>query len=85
MALLDFPIPNTNVNLTCYDSKCSDVPAYNVVTKLAADGATGIIGEVCSGASLAAQGLVTSKKIPMISPASSASVLSQVGAHLRVY
>eukprot|EP00775_Hariotina_reticulata_P003097 gene3097-3376_t len=83
MALLDFPIPGTNVNLTCYDSKCGDVPAYNVVTRLAAENATAIIGEICSGASLAAQGIVTSKQIPMISPASSASALSQVDFFFR--
>lgn len=39
--------------------------------------AVGVIGEVCSGASVAAAGVANAKKIPVISPASTSPSLSQ--------
>lgn len=33
-------IPNLNINLTCFNSRCSDIPTYAAVTRLADEGAS---------------------------------------------
>jgi hypothetical protein len=45
--------------------------------------AVALIGEICSGASVAAAKVANARKIPMISPASPTSALSQVDLFYR--
>eukprot|EP00775_Hariotina_reticulata_P012157 gene12157-12295_t len=84
MALEQHMIPGFNFVLQCKDSQCVDVPAFNAVEHLAAQGVVGLIGEVCSGASVAAAGRATELNIPIISPVSTASSLSEPDAFFRV-
>ncbi|KAF6261902.1 periplasmic binding protein-like I [Scenedesmus sp. NREL 46B-D3] len=77
-------LPGVNVNLTCINSKCIDIPTYNAVYDLAERGAVAVIGEVCSGASVAAAGVSNAKKLPIISPSSTTPSLSQPDFFFRV-
>lgn len=76
-------VPDLNINLTCFNSRCSDIPAYAAVTKFADEGAVGVIGEICSRATVAAAGVASMRKIPVISPASTSPSLSQIDYFFR--
>ncbi|KAF6254600.1 periplasmic binding protein-like I [Scenedesmus sp. NREL 46B-D3] len=47
------------------------------------DAAVGVIGEVCSGASVAAAGVADSRRVPLVSPASTSPSLSRADYFLR--
>lgn len=87
MAIMDKAatlLPGVTVNLTCINSKCVDIPTYNAVYDLAEEKAVAVLGEVCSGASVAAAGVSNAKKIPIISPSSTSPSLSQPDFFFRV-
>ncbi|WIA43947.1 hypothetical protein OEZ86_010340 [Tetradesmus obliquus] len=87
MAIMDKAatlLPGVTVNLTCINSKCVDIPTYNAVYDLAEEKAVALLGEVCSGASVAAAGVSNAKKIPIISPSSTSPSLSQPDFFFRV-
>lgn len=66
-----------NITILYQDTKCDAKEAINGVTKLiTSDKVSAIIGEVCSGATLAAAPIAEKNKIPMISPASTSPKLS---------
>uniref|UniRef100_A0A383W2N6 Receptor ligand binding region domain-containing protein n=1 Tax=Tetradesmus obliquus TaxID=3088 RepID=A0A383W2N6_TETOB len=76
-------LPGVAVNITCINSKCEDIPAYMAVSKFAAEGAIGVIGDICSRASVAAAGIANMRKIPIISPASTSPSLSETDFFFR--
>eukprot|EP00775_Hariotina_reticulata_P002011 gene2011-2333_t len=76
-------VPGVNINLTCLNSKCLGEPASLAASELADDGAVALIGEICSGASVAAAEVANKRKVPMISPASTSSALSQTDLFYR--
>lgn len=67
---------DVNVNLTCLNTKCLEIPAFNAAKELAKDGAVMMLGEICSDASVAAAGVANEYKIPLISPSSSSPQLT---------
>ncbi|MBI4021959.1 MAG: penicillin-binding protein activator [Candidatus Andersenbacteria bacterium] len=75
-------LTNANIELVFEDSKCEGKDAVSAVTKLInTDGVQAIIGEVCSGATLAAVPVATQRRIPMISAASTSPKLSESGEY----
>lgn len=77
MAAARLAPPGVTVSVRCVDSRCVDVLAHNAVEQLAGDSAViGIVGDVCSGASVAAAGRANDLGVPVISPTSTASVLT---------
>lgn len=75
--------PPVNVNLTCLNSRCLDIPAYNAMSVLAKEGAVAVIGEICSAATVAAAGVAAAKEVPLISPASSSPQLTNMPFFFR--
>ena len=65
-----------NIEIVTEDSGCDKDKAITAVNKLVADGVVAIIGEVCSGASMAALPIAEAHKIIMVSPASTNPGLS---------
>ncbi len=69
-----------NVEVVYEDSKCDPKEAVNAVTKLVnVDKVVAIVGDVCSGATLAAAPVAEQNKVVMISPASTAPKLTDAG------
>lgn len=72
-----------NVELVYQDSKCDGKEAVNAVTKLINDDkVVAIIGELCSGATLAAAPVAEQNKVVMVSPASTAPTITQAGDYI---
>lgn len=69
----------SNVTLVQADSKCDAEAAPAAIKELLDQGVVAIIGEGCSGASLAALSQANAAKVPMISPSASSPELSIAG------
>lgn len=65
-----------NIELIQEDTKCDKTLTAAAVERLAAQGVVAIIGESCSGASLAALPEANKNKVVLISPSSSSPLLS---------
>lgn len=66
--------------MVCEDTQCVDVQALKAAAKLArSDNVDVIVGDVCSGASLAAMSVANKYQIPMVSAASTSTALSTAG------
>eukprot|EP00775_Hariotina_reticulata_P002127 gene2127-2446_t len=76
-------IPGVNVNLTCLNTKCVDIPSYMALARFADDKADVVVGDICSGASVAAAGVASARKLPLISPSSTSPALSQIDYFFR--
>jgi branched-chain amino acid transport system substrate-binding protein len=73
----------TNVEVIYEDSQCKPNEAVNAINKLInIDKVVAIIGEVCSGATLAAAPIAESNKVVMISPASTAPKITEAGDYI---
>ncbi|MFA5954221.1 MAG: penicillin-binding protein activator [Patescibacteria group bacterium] len=71
------------VELIYEDTKCEGADAVNAVTKLiSVDHVSAIIGEVCSGATLAAAPIANQDETVLISPASTSPKLSEAGRYI---
>ncbi|MCI0566304.1 penicillin-binding protein activator [bacterium] len=69
-----------NIELITEDSKCEGTDAVNAINKLiTADKVSAVLGEVCSGATLAAAPVAESNKIPLLSPVSSSPAITDAG------
>jgi ABC-type branched-subunit amino acid transport system substrate-binding protein len=79
MALTEFAAKNKGYNfvLTCMDSQCLPEGAKAAATALKSRGVVGVIGDICSAASIAAKDVLA--PILQISPTSSSSKLSIAG------
>lgn len=67
-----------NVKLVVEDSKCDPKEAVSAVNKLiSVNKVVAIVGEVCSGATLAAAPIAAQHKVIMVSPASTSPKLTQ--------
>lgn len=72
-----------NVEIIYEDSGCDPTEAVNSVNKLIdVDGVQAIVGEVCSGATLAAAPIAESKNVVMISPSSTSPKISEAGDYI---
>eukprot|EP00775_Hariotina_reticulata_P003309 gene3309-3585_t len=69
-------LPRYFVNLTVFNTKCEGMMAAEGVKYLAAEGVSGIIGDVCSTSSLAAAAANKALQIPILSPAATSPSLS---------
>lgn len=71
---------NANVEVIFEDSQCEGKDAVSAVNKLInTDGVQAIIGEVCSGATLAAMPVASERHVVLISAASTSPKLSEAG------
>ena len=69
-----------DIELIFADTKCDSMEAVTVINKLiTVDGVSAIIGDVCSGASLAAAPIALENKVVMISPSSTSPDLTNAG------
>ncbi len=72
-----------NIELIVEDSKCDAKEAVNAVNKLInVDEVQAIVGEVCSGATLAAAPIAEQNGVVMISAASTAPTVSDAGEYI---
>jgi branched-chain amino acid transport system substrate-binding protein len=72
----------SNLEIIYEDSKCEGKEAVNAITKLIdVDKVQVVIGEACSGATLAAFPVAKDNKVVLISPASTSPKLSEAGAY----
>lgn len=72
-----------NVELIIEDSKCEGKEAASVVNKLInIDGVSAIIGELCSGATLAAAPIADQSQVVLISPASTSPDITDAGEYI---
>lgn len=76
-------VPGANVNLTCVNTQCKDIPAHMATKAFADAGAIGVIGEVCSGATVAAAGVAAAAQLPLISPSATSPSLSVADTTFR--
>ncbi|MFA7286278.1 MAG: penicillin-binding protein activator [Patescibacteria group bacterium] len=68
------------IEIVFEDTKCEGRDTVNAVNKLiSVDGVSAIVGEVCSGATLAAAPVANQNGVVMISPASTSPRLSEAG------
>lgn len=72
-----------NINLTCLNTRCLDIPAHNAMEQLVKAGAVAVVGDICSAASVAAAGVAGTKQVPLISPASSSPQLTGMSFFYR--
>lgn len=71
------------IEIVFEDSKCDGKEAVNAINKLvSADKVQAIIGEVCSGGTLAAAPIAEQNKVVMLSAASTSSKISEAGAYI---
>jgi ABC-type branched-subunit amino acid transport system substrate-binding protein len=79
LALADFAAQNKGYNfvLTCLDSQCSAEYAKTAAATMKTRGVAGVIGEICSSASLAAKEVLA--PILLVSPTSTSSKLTIAG------
>ena len=79
---IELALANTDFKVIYEDSKCNGPDAVPAVRKLIdVDNVVAIIGELCSGASLAASPIAKEAGIAMISPASTSPDLTNAGEH----
>lgn len=72
-----------NVEIVYEDSKCDGKEAVNAINKLInVDQVVAIVGEVCSGATLAAAPVAEQNRVVMISPSSTSPKVSEAGAYI---
>ncbi len=71
-----------DVQLIFKQTDCDPTKAKTAVTDLAAQGVVGIVGEFCSGATLAAAPIANAKHVPLISGASTSPALTTAGAYV---
>lgn len=71
------------IEIVFEDSKCDGKEAVNAINKLiSADKVQAIIGEVCSGGTLAAAPIAEQNKVVMLSAASTSPKISEAGAYI---
>lgn len=74
---------NANIELIFEDSKCDGKDAANAINKLInIDGVSAIIGELCSGATLAAAPIAEESQVVLISPASTSPDITNSGQYI---
>lgn len=74
---------NAPIELITEDSQCDPTESVNVITKLiTVDGVQAIIGELCSGATLAAAPIAEENGVVLISPASTSPEVSEAGEYI---
>lgn len=74
---------NSNIQLVYEDTKCEGKEAVTAMNKLiSVDNVAAIIGELCSGATLAAAPLAEQNKVILISPASTSQELTNAGMYI---
>ena len=73
------------VELIVVDDQCKPELATNVATKLVSDGASIVIGHVCSGATKAVMGIYKDAKIIAISPSATTPPLTKSGEYPNFY
>ncbi len=72
-----------NVEIIYEDSKCNGKDAVSVINKLiSVDKVSAIVGEVCSGATLAIAPIAEKNKVVLISPASTSPKISSAGDYI---
>lgn len=72
-----------NVSVIYEDSKCEAKDAVNAINKLInIDKVVAIVGDVCSGATLAAAPVAEKNKVVMISPASTSPKITEAGDYI---
>lgn len=72
-----------NVQLIFEDSKCEGKDAASAINKLInVDGVSAIIGELCSGATLAAAPIAEANEVVLISPASTSPDVTNAGEYV---
>lgn len=82
LAVKDLGIEDS-VQLVFQDSKCEAKEAANAVNQLVnANKVVAIVGELCSGATLAAAPVVEQAQTPLVSPASTAPTVSDAGEYV---
>lgn len=73
-------IDGPEINIVYEDTKCKGKESAKAMRKLVSvDNAVSVIGEACSGATLAAAPIANRKKVPLISPASTSPKISDAG------
>ncbi len=73
----------TNVKIIYEDTKCDGKETVNAINKLInIDGVVAIVGEVCSGATLAAAPIAEESKIVLITPSSTSSEITKSGDYI---
>lgn len=73
----------TNVKLIYEDSRCEARSAVNAVNKLiSVDQVSVLIGEVCSGGTLAAAPIAEKNHVPLVTPASTSPAISEAGDYI---
>lgn len=81
LAIQEMALPN--VKLIYEDSQCEGKDAVNAIRKLIdVDKVQAIIGEVCSGATLAAAPVANANRVPMVSAASTSPDISDAGEYI---
>lgn len=82
LALADSGLENT-VTLAVQDSRCDAKDATNAVNSLInIDGTQAIVGELCSGATLAAAPVAEENEVVLVSPASTAPTVTEAGEYI---
>lgn len=72
-----------DVELVVEDSKCDGKEAVNAITKLiSVDRVSAVVGEVCSGATLAAAPIAERNKVVMISASSTSPDITNAGEYI---
>lgn len=83
MAILDSGLENYQASVIFEDSKCEGKEAVNAFSKLiSVDRVVAVVGEVCSGATLAAAPVANENKVPLVSAASTSPKLSESGEYI---
>ncbi len=73
----------TNIELVTQDSKCDPKEAVSAInTLISVNKVQAIVGEVCSGATLAAAPLAEQNNVVMVSPSSTSPKISEAGQYL---
>jgi branched-chain amino acid transport system substrate-binding protein len=73
----------SNLVLNYEDSRCEGRSAVNAINKLISiNHVSAIIGEVCSGGTLAAAPIAEKNHVPMVSPASTSPAISEAGDYI---
>ncbi len=73
----------TNIELVSEDSKCDGKEAVSAINKLISiNGVKAIVGEICSGATLAATPVAEQSQVSMVSPASTSPKITTAGDYI---
>ncbi len=82
LAIKEFNKEGISVELIESESKCDAAGAVPGVNELIAKGVVAIIGDFCSGATLAAAPIANKAHIPMISPSSTSPKITESGEYI---